>query len=123
MLKEYPHVRQIEGESRRRWFSDEYFDLIVWLDENETIVGFQLCYDISHGHRALTWRKETGYTHHRIDDGENRPGKIKSTPILVADGVFNYEQIAAKFKHASTRLDERISTFIFDKLFEYPDDQ
>ena len=42
MLKEYTHVRQIQGESKRRWFSDRYFDLIVWFGEQDEIVGFQL---------------------------------------------------------------------------------
>ena len=32
MLVEYRNVRQIRGEGHRRWFSDEYFDLIVWYD-------------------------------------------------------------------------------------------
>jgi hypothetical protein len=26
MLREVPNVRQIKGESKRRWFSDDYFD-------------------------------------------------------------------------------------------------
>jgi hypothetical protein len=30
MLKEIQKTRQITGEPRRRWFSDEVFDLIVW---------------------------------------------------------------------------------------------
>jgi len=120
MLREYKHVRQIKGEAKRRWFSNEYFDLIVWFDNEDTIVGFQLCYDISREHRALTWRKETGYTHHRVDDGENKPGKPKATPILVADGIFEYDKIAAKFKKESGQLGEHIATFVYDKIMQYP---
>ena len=80
MLKEYLQVRQIEGESKRRWFSDDYFDLIVWFDEQDEITGFQLCYDIHHVQRAVTWQKDSGFSHHKIDDGENRPGKAKASP-------------------------------------------
>ena len=36
MLSEDTHVRQIEGEPKRRWFSDYYFDLIVWLESQES---------------------------------------------------------------------------------------
>ena len=121
MLKEYKYVRQIEGEAKRRWFTDEYFDLIVWFDyTNNTVLGFQLCYDIAHKHRALTWQKHSGYTHHRVDDGENRPGKMKATPILVADGLFEYHKIAEEFKKASKHLEKSLSEFIYDKLVQYP---
>src|SRR6185369_2776466 len=34
MLKEYP-ASQNEEEPGRRWFSDDYFDIIVWLDHAE----------------------------------------------------------------------------------------
>jgi len=32
MLEESEYVRQVKGEPKRRWFSDDYFDLIVWVD-------------------------------------------------------------------------------------------
>jgi len=118
MLREFRNVRQIEGESKRRWFSDEYFDLIVWLDEKEDIVGFQLCYDIFKSQHALTWRKESGFTHHRVDDGESRPGKPKASPVLVPDGYFESKAIAEKFKHASTTIEARIATFIYEQLLQ-----
>jgi len=120
MLKEYTHVRQIEGEAKRRWFTDRYFDLIVWFDTKENIVGFQLCYDISQEHRALTWRQETGYSHHRVDDGENRPGKMKASPILVSDGKFEYAMIGERFRKESQKIEKRISTFVYDRIMEYP---
>lgn len=120
MLKEYQGVKQIEGEARRRWFNDAYFDLIVWLDEQEQIVGFQLCYDIARRHRALTWRKERGFTHHRVDDGEHRPGKFKATPILVADGLFDAECVAERFQQAARQLDLDLTEFIYKKILAYP---
>lgn len=120
MLREYKHVRQIEGEAPRRWFADKYFDLIVWFDNENHIVGFQLCYDIFQTHRALTWRQETGYSHHRVDDGESRPGKMKASPILVSDGVFDYRKIAEKFKKESQEIETPIAMFVYKKLMEYP---
>jgi hypothetical protein len=119
MLREYLNVRQIPGESKRRWFSDEYFDLIVWLDEKENIVGFQLCYDILRGHRALTWHNKMGFSHHRVDDGESRPGKLKATPVLVPNGHFEYKKIAKRFKKESRNIEERIATFVYEKLLQY----
>jgi hypothetical protein len=31
MLRELSYVRQALEEPRRRWFADDFFDLIVWL--------------------------------------------------------------------------------------------
>jgi len=120
MLREYHDVSQVEGETTRRWFSDEYFDLIVWLDGNKIISGFQLCYDITRQHRAVTWRKEKGFTHHRVDDGENRPGKIKSSPILIADGIFEYRAIAERFRRESAHIEPQLAAFVYKTLMQYP---
>ena len=121
MLKEIQHVRQINGEPARRWFSDEFFDLIVWFD-NEGITGFQLCYDIRRDERALTWRKGHGYTHDRIDQGEARPempGMRKSTPILVIDGIFDYKNIAVRFKEESKEIDSTVAEFVYKRILHY----
>jgi len=40
MLGEIRNVRQIEGEGTRRWFTDRYFDLIVWYDDSGSLTGF-----------------------------------------------------------------------------------
>lgn len=120
MLKEYTHVRQIQGESQRRWFSDDYFDLIVWLDDDTTIVGFQLCYDVAKTQRAVTWQQGKGFTHHKIDDGENRPGKVKASPVLVPDGLFDSSTIAARFEAAAQEIDPAIADFVLEILRTYP---
>ncbi|MFW5812247.1 MAG: hypothetical protein ACOCWS_04610, partial [Alkalispirochaetaceae bacterium] len=67
MLSEIKPVRQVPGEGFRRWFTDEEMDLIVWYDgeDQEQIEGFQLCYDKEVLERALTWRPEAGFTHHK----------------------------------------------------------
>jgi len=115
MLTEVKDVRQIETEGPRRWFSDSYFDLILWYEENGDIEGFQLCYDKTEDERALTWRKEGGYSHERIDDGET-PGRMKMTPVLVPDGAFNVNTIARRFKEEARELDPKLSEFVYQKL-------
>ena len=42
MLIEFRDVRQVEGEGPRRWFFDDYFDLIVWYLEAGGIDGWLL---------------------------------------------------------------------------------
>jgi hypothetical protein len=37
--------KSVRGDYDRRWLSDDYFDLIVWYTSDDTVHGFQLCYD------------------------------------------------------------------------------
>jgi hypothetical protein len=118
VLAEIKNVRQIPGEPKRRWFSDTYFDLIVWL-EADAILGFQLCYDKGKNEHALTWKSSAAYTHNRVDDGEENHGRYKATPILVADGSFDNRMIADRFLIESAEIDFTISLFVFDKLIRF----
>jgi hypothetical protein len=116
MLKEIPKVRQIAGEPRRRWFDDKYFDLIVWFEEDDSVWGFQLCYDREHKPRALTWTRRYGYKHTGIDNGEHAPGASKASPVLVEDGLFDAAGIGERFKAAAAEMPADIVTFVAEKL-------
>ena len=121
-LREVSDTRQIPGEPRRRWFCSPEFDLIVWVDELDAPIGFQLCYDKLVGERALTWREGRGFDHAAVDSGENMPTRYKGTPILVADGVFDRPRIASDFDTASAQLPEPIRSYVTEKLATYPED-
>ena len=118
MLLEIRDVRQFEDDDFRRWFMDEFFDLIVWYDERNRITGFQLCYDKDRRERALTWRSNRGYSHTGVDDGE-RPGSSKMSPILAADGVFDSASVAERFKKESERIDPAVVAFVYEKVTQY----
>jgi hypothetical protein len=119
MLKECKNVRQIKGDRKRRWFFNDYFDLIVWFDEDKEIFGFQLCYDIKRFERAFTWRKDIGYSHNRIDSGEYGGLNLKASPILVRDGYFNKVDIDDRFLKESAEIDQKISNFVHQKIEAY----
>ena len=118
MLTEFKEVRQIEGEGTRRWFKDDYFDLIVWYDDKNKLEGFQLCYDKMRKERALTWRRNGSYVHNRVDNGEE-PGQMSRTPVLVSDGVFESDLIVAKFEKSAARIDSEIASLVTQKLNDY----
>ena len=118
MLKENKNVSQIPGEGPRRWFFDEFFDLIVWYGSDGVISSFQLCYDKYHRERALTWKRGGAYQHHSVDPGEVAWGN-KMTPILVADGVFDSGRVSKLFREKSTGIDPAVSETILDALAEY----
>ena len=119
MLREIKNPRQIEGELFRRWFHDDNMDLIVWLDESKVFVGFQLTYDKPYSEHALTWMKDRGFCHNRVDDGENRPGRHKGTPLLVPDGMFDLEALATRFLENSGGIDTQVSQNVYEKLLTY----
>jgi len=112
-------VSQKEKNVFRRWFQDEYFDLIVWHDaDNRSIVGFQLCYDKNYDEHAFTWYKLHGFQHHRIDD--TRPEySHPATPILVSDGIFPFAELIRRFTISSENVDVTIKDLVIEKLTEY----
>lgn len=117
MLKEVPQKGRV-GDDQRRWFSDEYFDLIVWLDNQQNITGFQLCYDIRRCERVLTWTNEYGFRHERVDAGESNPMK-NHTPILVVGGAFPADAVLESFTLKSSEIDEEIRAFVINMLQRY----
>ncbi|MDP2886685.1 MAG: hypothetical protein Q8P51_16880 [Ignavibacteria bacterium] len=119
MLQEINNPESVEGNLIRKWFTDEFFDLFVWSDNKGEIASFQLCYDKGRDEHALTWKRPSSYYHQRVDDGENRPGKSKSTPVLMADGMFDFRKISARFKTESADIDQVISGFVSDKLLAF----
>jgi len=119
MLAEIRNARQVKGEGTRRWFTDEYFDLIVWYAGDGSLLGFQLCYDKSGRERALTWTHDHGFQHNRIDDGEV-PGMVKMTPVIIADGAFSRDAVAERFRQASIEIEDGIARMVYDTLKKYP---
>lgn len=119
-MREYEQVRQIPGEHKRRWFSSPDMDLFVWTDDAGNYSGFELCYDKSDREHAISWRANTGFSHAAVDDGENRPGRYKSTPIHVADGYFDAKRIHSSFKASSASLPQDIVLFVLSVLEKHP---
>lgn len=121
MLIESHRVQQPGHEHFRRWFSDKRFDLIVWYEADKSNLGFQLCYKSGHDEKALTWFKDKGFSHDRVDDGEGNIVTHKMTPILVPDGTFDKDKILALFKRESKAIERELSSFVCRKISEYPE--
>jgi hypothetical protein len=115
---EFADVRQIPGEPRRRWFTGEDLDLLVWFDESDRPIGFQLCYKNGGSECALTWNPDRGLSHKIVDDGEQRPGKHKASPILVAGAPASASLIRERFAQVSAGLPVEIAEFVSKKLRE-----
>ena len=118
MLREIQGVRQDNPGLRRRWYQDEFFDLYTWHAPDGRLAGFQLCYDLPGRERAITWRREHGFSHDRVDSGR-LPGRMSATPLLVADARFPHRLVRERFARHSATLDAATRKSIVDKMREY----
>lgn len=118
MLREI-NVAQKEEDIFRRWFKDDYFELIVWYNRNDySIRGFQLCYDIARNERSLTWTAGRGFAHTGVDDG-SRPMRHPSSPTLVEDGVFPAQTVLDRFVRSCAGMDRIVARLVVSKLDEF----
>ena len=121
MLRELLPTRQIPGEPRRRWFNSERCDLIVWLQDDDVPVGFQFCYDKDEIEHALTWVRNRGYNHMRVDAQDRFPYREsvqKGTPLMVPDGVFDARRLLAIFNDEGRELPPEFVALVSEKLKE-----
>lgn len=110
--------KYVHGDYKRSWMSDDYFDLIVWYERSNAIHGFQLCYDKPHAERALTWRARRGFSHMKVDSGEESP-EWNSSPILLPDGSFPAEKVKREFHNRSVELPKSLRNFVMAKLEQF----
>ena len=116
MLKEVLSTKQTAGEPRRRWFVSAPLDLYVWYGPDDEIVQFQICYDKGPGEQALTWKRETGFAHQSVDDGEGGVFRMKSTPVLTSSTDFDAAKLRFLFAEVARKLEHDLYEFIINHL-------
>ncbi len=71
-LKKLQNVRQRPEEGFRLWFANEYFDVIIWYEEEGGYMkGFQFCYGKPHSERAFTWEVDS-QSHHYVKEARSQ---------------------------------------------------
>ncbi len=113
------HVSQDPGEPRRRWFSDEEFDLIVWMNADESIHGFELCYDKQGREKALRWIDGQGIRHYAVDSGEQSPEHNRSPMLQAMNGRGEMKRVLESFRSSREELPDGLSDLVQKKLAEY----
>ena len=93
-------VTQDSPLTRRRWFHDDYFDLFVAQANGGALHGFELCYGLNSGERAVVWEREHGYFH----DG--------ARPLKPAT-------IARRFAAVAHQLPGEVAHAVSERLREY----
>ena len=109
---------KVRGDYRRSWMSDDYLDLIVWYEPSNAIHGFQLCYGKPEAERAFTWLKTSGFSHSKIDSGEDAP-EANRTPILLPDPSFSPAELSREFRRRSEPLPKSLRNFVLAKLKQF----
>jgi hypothetical protein len=115
VLVEYKAVKQEAGKGSRRWFEDESYELVVWYLPDGSVEGFQILYFGRVAERALTWRREGGFSHSRIDNGTGSPMK-NLAPILLPNGKVPWAQVVREFEESSAELEVDLREFIRQRL-------
>jgi len=110
--------KSVRGDYDRRWLSDDFFDLIIWYRPDDTIHGFQLCYDKAYWERALTWMYDRGFSHMQVESGE-KVYPPNQTPILVPDGSFPADAVLHEFARRSSALPIEVRQLVTDKISEF----
>ncbi|MGH9941891.1 MAG: hypothetical protein ACRD9R_05980 [Pyrinomonadaceae bacterium] len=125
MLRELNHVTADNG-LRRRWFEDDYFDLIVWCEPTGQgeIVRFQLCYDKQARERAVTWQRGEGFAHEPVDTGEVGPWDFRAPVLAGTRGRDAGDEppprnLRALFAERSANIDRELAEFVRRKLAEF----
>ena len=110
--------KPVRGDYDRRWLSDDFFDLVIWYRPDDTIYGFQLCYDKPSWERALTWMSDRGFSHMEVDSGE-QVYPPNQTPILVPDGSFPADRVLHEFTRRGIDLPVQVRQLVTDKITEF----
>ena len=119
MLRAIKTDKHSSDHLQRIWFNDQDNDLFIWL-ENRTPVAFQFSYNKRQDEHTLNWEIDRGYSHERIDNGEDDSANYKMTPIMVANGMIDRDQISQIFKSISHEIEPQLAEFVSQKLDNVP---
>lgn len=120
MLREIQYVKQERKKDKRRWFTDDYWDLYVWVRTDGSFSGFQLCYGKTDQQRALTWLDGSAPVHTGVSEGSGYAADM-SAPILVADGALDVEGVEQKFRADSAGIDPAVRRYVISQLEALPE--
>ncbi len=112
-------VRQNPNEPFRRWFSDEDFDLIVWYRPDESVDGFELCYDKTGHEKALRWFAGKGFSHHGVDPGDQSPLANRTPILLAANDKFDPKRVSGRFDASQAGLPDEVAILVRERLEEF----
>lgn len=115
-IVENKNVRQRPEEGYRRWFLNNYFDVIVWYESAKgELLGFQLCYNRAVDERAFTWQKNKRSNHFVSSGSDERGTPWIATAVLHGDAGEIPKEVLSRLQEEQGELDEDLLTLIIDQ--------
>jgi hypothetical protein len=118
VLREIKYVQQQRKTDKRRWFTDDDWDVYVWNRKDGSYSGMQLCYAKSRNQRALTWMDGKPPYHATVSEEAGPGNHGKEAAMLVADGTLDIAGLARHFWKVSREIDPEVRKHIIGKLKE-----
>lgn len=109
MDKNRPLLREIFSDANqrlgRRWFRSDELDLRTWSKEKR-LIAFELS-DSNWPPVALHWSDDKGLQCFNVDEGENRTGRYKASPLLTPSDISadRYQRIQEKLSEQASIID------------------
>ncbi len=106
-------VRQRPEEGFRRWFSNNYFDIVIWYEEEGgEISGIQFCYGKPFSEKAFTW-ESTSQSHHYVTEQRK---SASATGMLKGDAGIISESVMKQLKEESHEMDKDLLVLVLEKI-------
>lgn len=119
-LSENRSVRQRPEEGFRRWFVNEFFDLIVWYESSEgELIGFQLCYNRHVDERAFTWQRGKQSSHFVSSGADERGVPWIATAVLHGDAGPVPEEVLERLAAEQGDLDPDLLQLVTERARDF----
>ncbi len=129
VFREITVSKQAETGPKRRWYQSDYFDLFIFYfrhgaradaGADREFVGIQLCYDIRRNQRTFEWKKDVGYSHHRVNKGgDTMSDHGSSASLLEQGGEFDATAVLGRFMREAEGLPPIVRDLVLEKFTEY----
>lgn len=120
MLFEVKHLKQDSEQQHKRWFCDNYFDLLIWTDNlTKKFVKFELSFQKAYAERILSWSQENGFKLKDVADEDLLWSNQQLSPVYKPEVPFCAKQLAETFRSACEMIDASISNFVYQRILGY----
>lgn len=118
-LIENKKVRQRPEEGFRRWLLNDFFDVILWYEqEGGSMTGFQVCYSKNDNEKVFTYQEGKSSSHY-LSDGLGIRKDSYAAKTLEGDAGPVPELVINRIKAEAGELDIPLLNQILNAIYRY----
>ena len=121
MLKPLPNSILVDEDMRRR-FADESISLTLWFDENGTVLGIEIIFDLLCDEHAFRWLRGASIRYAKMDTGHTMPGRHLKQ-VIGCENMSMPRSRLVDFDERSGNLPPAWRDFVRAKLLEVIEQQ